>query len=84
MRNPTFTHLREAVRNEITQSFDCLGYAKPRDIAKLVCTAHPESIASIGAQLAEKVIFDGRNLFDLEVVKKHGFSYYSIGRQDIK
>lgn len=58
MRNPTFTHLREAVRNEITQSFDCLGYAKPRDIAKLVCTAHPESIASIGAQLAENAITD--------------------------
>ena len=58
MRNPTLTHLREAVRNEITQAFDCLGYAKPRDIAKLVCTANPESIAAIGAQLAENAITD--------------------------
>lgn len=58
MRNPTLTHLREAVRNEITQSFDCLGYAKPRDIAKLVCTANPERIAAIGAQLAENAITD--------------------------
>lgn len=58
MRNPTLTHLREAVRNEITQSFDCFGFAKPRDIAKLVCTANPESIAAIGAQLAENAITD--------------------------
>ena len=58
MRNPTLTHLREAVRNEITQSFDCFGFAKPRDIAKLVCTANPDSIAAIGAQLAENAITD--------------------------
>ncbi len=54
MRNPTLTHLREAVRNEITQSFDSFGFAKPRDIAKLVCTANPDSIAAIGAQLADQ------------------------------
>jgi len=58
MRNPTLTHLREAVRNEITQAFDSLGFAKPRDIAKLVCTANPESIVVIGAQLAENAITD--------------------------
>jgi len=58
MRNPTLTHLREAVRNEISQAFDSLGFAKPRDIAKLVCTANPESIVAIGAQLAENAITD--------------------------
>jgi len=58
MRNPTLTHLREAVRNEISQAFDSLGFAKPRDIAKLVCTANPDSIAAIGAQLAENAITD--------------------------
>lgn len=26
------------------------------------------------------VIFDGRNLYDLEVVREHGFTYYAIGR----
>jgi len=54
----------------------------------VIATEWPEfrtpDFEKIGAQLTEKVIFDGRNLFDLEVVKKHGFSYYSIGRQDIK
>ena len=58
MRNPTLTQLREAVRSAITQAFDSMGFAKPRDIAKLVCTANPESIAAIGAQLAENAITD--------------------------
>jgi len=26
------------------------------------------------------VLFDGRNIYDPELVKKHGFTYYSIGR----
>ncbi len=54
----------------------------------VIATEWPEfrtpDFEKIGSLLTEKVIFDGRNLFDLDVVKKHGFSYYSIGRQDIK
>ncbi len=30
--------------------------------------------------LADKVIFDGRNLYDPATVKRHGLSYYAIGR----
>jgi len=30
--------------------------------------------------MKEAVLFDGRNIFDKEVVKKAGFSYYGIGR----
>ena len=26
------------------------------------------------------VIFDGRNLYDPETMREHGFTYYSIGR----
>jgi UDPglucose 6-dehydrogenase len=29
------------------------------------------------------VIFDGRNLFDLEEMKEQGYKYFSIGRQTI-
>ena len=54
----------------------------------IIATEWPEfrtpDFDKIASLLTEKVIFDGRNLFDLEVARKHGFKYYSIGRQDIK
>jgi UDPglucose 6-dehydrogenase len=34
--------------------------------------------------LKSKVIFDGRNLFGIDQMKKLGYSYYSIGRKSIK
>ena len=40
--------------------------------------------AKIEALLKEKVIFDGRNVFELDTIIKHGYTYYSIGRKDIK
>lgn len=30
-----------------------------------------------------KVIFDGRNIFDLEEIENYGFTYYSIGRKTL-
>jgi UDPglucose 6-dehydrogenase len=38
----------------------------------------------ISALLKSKVIFDGRNLFGTDQMKKFGYSYYSIGRKSIK
>ena len=34
--------------------------------------------------MREKVIFDGRNIYDADELKEHGFSYYSIGRKPVK
>ena len=34
--------------------------------------------------MGEKVIFDGRNIYDAEELKERGFSYYSIGRLPVK
>jgi len=34
-------------------------------------------------QLAQPVIFDGRNLFDPQRLKQRGFTYYSVGRQTL-
>lgn len=36
----------------------------------------------IASQLARKVIFDGRNLYDPSFVKRFGLKYYAIGRGD--
>lgn len=38
----------------------------------------------VGSLLKNKVIFDGRNLFELEQMKEIGFEYHSIGRQIVK
>lgn len=38
----------------------------------------------IAKKLKKPVIFDGRNLYDLEVVRKAGFEYYSVGRPTVK
>jgi UDPglucose 6-dehydrogenase len=38
----------------------------------------------IGQILSEKVIFDGRNLYDGEHLKSYGFYYESIGRPKVK
>jgi len=34
--------------------------------------------------MLEKVIFDGRNIYDAEELREHGFTYYSIGKQVVK
>lgn len=33
--------------------------------------------------MKEKVIFDGRNLYNLDQIREYGFYYYSIGRQAV-
>ena len=37
----------------------------------------------LSQQLAQPVIFDGRNLFDPQRLKQRGFTYYSVGRQTL-
>lgn len=38
----------------------------------------------IAAALSNKVIFDGRNLYDLSQMEDLGFTYYSVGRKTVK
>ncbi len=38
----------------------------------------------ITAALSQKVIFDGRNLYDMDNLKSHGYHYISIGRPKVK
>ncbi len=34
-------------------------------------------------EMRDRVIFDGRNLYDIEDIRKESFKYFSIGREDI-
>jgi UDPglucose 6-dehydrogenase len=40
--------------------------------------------AEIKSRMRSPVIFDGRNLYDSEHMREHGFTYYSIGRCAVK
>ena len=55
--------------------------------ALLIVTEWPQFRAPDFEQIAKlmkrKVIFDGRNLFDLESIEAKGFDYISIGRKQV-
>ena len=55
--------------------------------AILIATEWPEfrtpDFDRLSSILKNKVIFDGRNLYDLTVMRELGYSYYSIGREVI-
>lgn len=38
---------------------------------------------ALAAKLADRMIFDGRNLYDPAVVRRHGLGYICIGRPDV-
>jgi len=61
--------------------------ALPGASALLIATEWPEfrrpNFARIKQSLREPVIFDGRNLFEPEVMARWGFTYYSIGRKPV-
>ncbi|MBP8156572.1 MAG: UDP-glucose/GDP-mannose dehydrogenase family protein [Leadbetterella sp.] len=56
--------------------------------ALMIMTEWPEfrtpDFEKLGEALNNKVIFDGRNLYELKDMDKLGFDYYSIGRDTIK
>jgi UDPglucose 6-dehydrogenase len=39
--------------------------------------------ARVGELLKEKIVFDGRNLYDLDEMERIGFSYVSVGRNAV-
>ena len=54
--------------------------------ALIVCTEwlefHSPDFEQMAKAMKTKVIFDGRNLYDIEYVKEFGFDYFCIGRPD--
>lgn len=83
----------EAIENVRTQIGDKIQYAdneyaalKGAD-ALIICTEwsifrNPD-FSRIKTEMKGNVIFDGRNLFDLEDMESKGFCYFSIGRKTI-
>ncbi len=55
--------------------------------ALVVVTEWPEfrvlNYKVLARLMQEKVLFDGRNIYDAEEVREYGFTYYSIGRQPV-
>ncbi len=55
--------------------------------AILIATEWPEfrtpDFEKLSGALKSKVIFDGRNVYELDVMKEHGYVYYSIGREAV-
>jgi UDPglucose 6-dehydrogenase len=51
--------------------------------ALLIVTEWPEfrtpNFKVMGKLMKQKVIFDGRNIYDIEEMKEQGFDYYCIG-----
>ncbi|SOE22917.1 UDP-glucose dehydrogenase [Spirosomataceae bacterium TFI 002] len=56
--------------------------------ALMIMTEWPEfrtpDFDRMGEALNNKVIFDGRNLYDLDRMEERSFDYFSVGRKDVK
>lgn len=85
------THDPEAMDNVHKMIGDKISYhATPYEAAQdadaiLIATEWPEfrspDFDKLSAIMKDKVIFDGRNLYDIEAMKDLGFKYISIGRK---
>jgi UDPglucose 6-dehydrogenase len=70
----------------ITYTTDAYEALRDAD-AVLICTEwglfrNPD-FEKISSLLKSKVIFDGRNLYELEKMEQLGYTYYSIGRNTV-
>ena len=69
------------------QYFDTPYEAAENVDAILIATEWPEFRApdfdKLSSIMKSKVIFDGRNLYDVNAMKELGFTYFSIGRKAV-
>ncbi len=87
------THDPEAMENVKRLVGDRITYCKtPYEAAQhadavFIATEWPEfrtpDFEKLSTLLKNKVIFDGRNLYDLQMMRELGYTYYSIGRETI-
>ncbi|MBZ0200188.1 MAG: UDP-glucose/GDP-mannose dehydrogenase family protein, partial [Ignavibacteriaceae bacterium] len=74
------------LNDRITYSYDSYSAAKDKD-ALLILTEWNEfrlsDLSKLKETLKTPVVFDGRNLFELDFMNEAGFDYISIGRRDV-
>jgi UDPglucose 6-dehydrogenase len=76
-------NVKQVVGNKITYAenqYDCLADADALIIATEWNEFRTPNFLKIVTSLKNKVIFDGRNLFDTAAIKELGFYYESVGR----
>jgi UDPglucose 6-dehydrogenase len=93
MKATVRVHDPEAMDNVRAIYGDRLVYCQKRDDtlrgadALAICTEWKQFVrpdfAEMKRQMRQPVIFDGRNIYDLQQLKGTGFTYYSIGRPTV-
>jgi UDPglucose 6-dehydrogenase len=73
----------DSVISYAENQYDCLDGADALIIATEWNEFRIPDFEKINSKLNQKVIFDGRNLFDLDQMDKLGYHYESIGRKKI-
>lgn len=79
-------NVKKMIGNKI-QYFDSPYWATENADALFIATEWPEfrtpDFEKLSTLLKNKVIFDGRNLYDLGAMKELGYTYHSIGREAV-
>lgn len=79
-------NVRKAIGNKVEYCETPYDAAQDAD-AILIATEWPEfrtpDFDRLSGILKNKAIFDGRNLYDLTIMKEMGYTYYSVGREAV-
>lgn len=78
------SNVQERLGNKIKFAMDAYDACEKADFLVIATEwsvfRHPD-FDKVKSRLKGKIIFDGRNLYDLELMEKEGFEYISIGRR---
>ena len=79
-------NVRKIIQDHIVYGRDAVSVLKDAD-ALLIVAEWKEFAAvkldEVARQLKHKIVFDGRNIFELDAMQDAGFEYISIGRQTV-
>ena len=79
-------NVRDVLGNQITYAHTSYAALDDAD-ALLIMTEWPlfrtPDFDKMNLLLKNKVIFDGRNVYELETMREQGYTYYSIGRETV-